>query len=164
MNIDVEEQATGAVNVFVGGEYLVFDGTTQLVKTVPGVDRGAAAVELRLSRSDAQLRATSGELAGLLTARDQILAGFLEEFDAFTGSLIFEFNKIHASGQGLTGYEELLSEHGIVDGSQPLDEAGLAFTPVHGSLQVVITNQQTGAKKTHDLFIQLDGLRRRHHL
>ncbi|MHB8969669.1 MAG: flagellar hook-associated protein FlgK [Pirellulaceae bacterium] len=158
VNIDVEEQATGAVNVFVGGEYLVFDGTTQLVKTVPGVDRGASAVELRLSRSDAELRATSGELAGLLTARDEILAGFLDELDAFTGSLIFEFNKIHASGQGLTGYDELLSEHGIVDGSKPLDEAGLAFTPVHGSFQVVVTNQQTGATKTHDLFIQLDGL------
>ena len=43
-------------------------------------------------------------------------------------------------------------------GSKPLDEAGLAFTPVHGSLQVEITNQQTGATKTHDLFIRLDGL------
>ena len=36
----VEEQATGAVNVFVGGDYLVFDGATQLVKTVTHADRG----------------------------------------------------------------------------------------------------------------------------
>jgi flagellar hook-associated protein 1 FlgK len=158
VHISVEEQANGAINVFVGGEYLVFDGATQQVKAIPHVDRGCAAAELRLSKSDAQLRVTSGELAGLLTARDEILAGFLQELDTFAGSLIFEFNKIHASGQGLTGYSELLSEHGITDRSKPLDEAGLAFTPVHGSLQVEITNQQTGARKKHDLFIRLDGL------
>ncbi|MHB0959129.1 MAG: flagellar hook-associated protein FlgK [Pirellulaceae bacterium] len=158
INIDVEEQKSGAVNVFVGGEYLVFDGTTQLVKVIPQVDRGGAAAELRLTRSDAQLRVSSGELGGLFTARDEILAGFLDELDTFARALIFEFNKIHASGQGLTGYDALVSEHGIPDASKPLDEAGLAFTPVHGSLQVVVTNRQTGARKTHDLFIRLDGL------
>ena len=52
VNINVEEQATGAVNVFVGGEYLVFDGTTQLVKAVPARRsrlrrRGTAAEQVR---------------------------------------------------------------------------------------------------------------------
>ncbi len=129
ININVDEQASGAVNVFVGGDYLVFDGTTQLVKAVPQVDRGLSAVELRLSNSDSVLNASSGEVAGLLTARDEILAGFLDQLDSFTGSLIFEFNKLHASGQGLSGYDEITSEHGIDQTGVPLDEAGLAFTP-----------------------------------
>ena len=158
IDIQVDEQATGAVNVFVGGDYLVFDGTTQLVEAVPQLDRGLPAVQLHLSKSDAQLRATSGELAGLLTARDDILAGFLDELDAFTGSLIFEFNKIHASGQGLSGYDAILSEHRVDDASLPLDEAGLAFTPVHGSFQVQILNKETGIQQTYDIFVQLSGL------
>lgn len=158
VNVNVEEQATGAVNVFVGGEYLVFDGDYQLVTTVPLVDRGSAAVELRLSKSDALLPATSGQLAGLITARDTILAGFLDEFDTFTSALIFEFNKLHASGQGLTGHDTILSEHAIMDRTKPLDEAGLTFTPVHGSFQVDIVNRQTGARNTHDVRIKLGGL------
>lgn len=158
VNISVEEQATGAVNVFVGGDYLVFDGTTQLVNTVTGVNRGVSTVELRLSRSDGRLQATSGKIAGLIAARDGILGGFLNELDAFTAGLVFEFNKIHASGQGQTGYSQLLGEHRIEDRTRPLDEAGLAFTPVHGSFQVMITNAQSGIHTTHDLFIQLNGL------
>ncbi len=107
VNIQVEEQANGAVNVFVGGDYLVFDGTTRLVETVVRADRGLGVYEVRLGQTDAQLRASSGELAGLLGARDQILGGYLDELNAYAATLIFEFNKVHASGQGLTGYGAL---------------------------------------------------------
>ncbi len=158
VNINVDEQATGAVNVFVGGDYLVFDGATQLVKAVSQVDRGLAAVELRLSNTDSVLRASSGELAGLLTARDEILAGFLDQLDAFTGTLVFEFNKLHASGQGLSGFDEIISEHRIDQIGVPLDEAGLTFSPVHGSFQVEIVNKNTGLRKTHEVQIQLTGM------
>ncbi len=158
VNISVDEQATGAVNVFVGGDYLVFDGVTQLVKAIPQADRGLAAVELRLSKSDAQLQATSGSIAGLIAARDGILAGFLDQLSAFAGALIFEFNKVHASGQGLTGYDEVLSERRVEQRTRPLDEAGLPFTPVHGSFQVLVVNEKTGMVGTHDVFVRLDGL------
>ena len=158
ININVDEQASGAVNVFVGGDYLVFDGTSQMVKAVPQVDRGLSAVELRLSNSDSVLNASSGEVAGLLTARDEILAGFLDQLDSFTGSLIFEFNKLHASGQGLSGYDEITSEHGIDRTGVPLDEAGLAFTPVHGSFQVEMVNASTGLRTTREVQVKLAGL------
>jgi flagellar hook-associated protein 1 FlgK len=158
VNIHVEEQATGAVNVFVGGDYLVFDGATQLLKPVTVVNHGLAAAELRLSKSDATLRATSGELAGLLTARDDILLGFIDQLDTFTGTMIFEFNKLHTSGQGLSGYTEMLSEQRIENSNLPLDESGLPFTPVHGSFQVHVVNKETGATQTHDVFVRLNGL------
>ncbi len=158
VNIHVEEQATGAVNVFVGGDYLVFDGATQLINPVTVVNHGLAAAELRLSKSDATLRATSGELAGLLTARDDILLGFTDQLDSFTGTMIFEFNKLHTSGQGLSGYTEMLSEQRIENSNLPLDESGLPFTPVHGSFQVQVVNKETGATQTHDVFVRLNGL------
>ncbi len=158
VNIRVDEQRTGAVNVFVGGDYLVFDGATQLVNVVGTVDRGLATTELRLANSDALLRVSSGELAGLLTARDEILGGFQDDLDSFTASLVFEFNKLHSSGQGLTGYDKLVSEHRVDQVDVPLDEAGLAFTPVHGSFQVEIVNRDSGLRKTHDVEVQLSGL------
>ena len=72
--------------------------------------------------------------------------------------MIFEFNKVHASGQGLSGYTEMLSEQRIDNVNLPLDEAGLPFTPVHGSFQVQVINKKTGATQTHDVFVRLNGL------
>lgn len=158
VNIRVDEQATGAVNVFVGGDYLVFDGAVQTVKAVSEMDRGLSTAELRLSNTDSVLRASSGDLAGLLAARDDILAGFMDQLDAFTGTLIFEFNKLHSSGQGLTGYDEIVSEHRVDQTNVPLDEAGLAFTPVHGAFHVEVVNRNTGLRKTTEVAVQLTGM------
>lgn len=158
VNIQVEEQANGAVNVFVGGDYLVFDGMTRLVETVRQADRGLGVYDVRLGQTNAQLRASSGELAGLLGARDQILGGYLDELNSFASTLIFEFNKVHASGQGLTGHRALSSERGVSDPTAPLDAAGLPFTPVHGSLRVETVNARTGVRQSHDVSVQLMGL------
>jgi flagellar hook-associated protein 1 len=158
VNINAVEEASGAVNVFVDGDYLVFDGTTQLVTAETAMDRGVSVTALRLSKSQGLLRASAGEIAGLITARDDILGGFLNQLESFTGNLIYEFNKVHASGQGLTGYSELLSQYSVADATRPLDEAGLAFTPTHGSFQVTVTDTETGAKSTHDVFVRLSGL------
>ncbi len=158
VNIRVDEQKTGAVNVFVGGDYLVFDGATQEVNAVPGADRRLASVELRLSRSDSALDVTSGELKGLLTARDDILGGFIDDLDGFAQTLMFEFNKVHSSGQGVTGFQDVTGTYGAVDVTAPIDEAGLDFTPEHGSFQVLLTNENTGVRTTHDVWVQLNGL------
>ncbi|MFW6169870.1 MAG: flagellar hook-associated protein FlgK [Planctomycetota bacterium] len=158
VNIKVKEQASGGVNVFVGGNYLVFDGATQLVRTVEQTDRGHLVDEPRLSKTDAPLEASSGELAGLLAGRDQVLGKFMDDLDSFTRSLIFEFNKLHSSGQGLSGLTTFRSEHRIDDVTQPLDEAGLEFTPVHGAFQVQVLNKDSGLTTTSEVEVQLSGM------
>ena len=72
--------------------------------------------------------------------------------------MIFEFNKIHASGQGLSGYTEMLSEQRIDNRNQPLDEAGLAFTPVHGSFQVQVINKETACTRRTTCLSSSSGL------
>ncbi|MFO7904246.1 MAG: flagellar hook-associated protein FlgK [Planctomycetota bacterium] len=158
VNIKVKEQASGGVNVFVGGTYLIFDGATQLVQTVEEMDRRHLVEEPRLSKTDAPLEPSSGQLAGLLAARDQVLGKFMDDLDSFTQSLIFEFNKLHASGQGLSGFSEFRSEHAIADVTVPLDEAGLEYTPVDGSFQVQVVNKKSGLSKTTEVEVQLSGM------
>ncbi len=158
IDIQVDEQPSGAVNVFVGGDYLVFDGMTQEINTVMYADRDLTVVELRLSHSDGQLNATSGRLAGLLTSRDEVLGQFADRLDTLTQTLIFEFNKIHAASQGLSGYDQLTSQYTVTDAGNAVDDAGLPFTPSHGSFQVEILNRDSGLRETHDIVVQLDGL------
>ncbi len=76
-------------------------------------DRGLAAAEIQLAETASPVMATSGELAGLVHARDNVLGGFLDQLDVFARSLIFEFNKVFSGGQGLSGYDQLTSEFSV---------------------------------------------------
>lgn len=158
--IDIKsvEQKDGSVTVFAGGEYLVFEGTNREVTTVITPDRGLNAAEIRLKETDAPLNVSSGKLTGLIEARDQVLGGFLDQLNDFSRTLMFEFNKIYTSGQGMTGNKTLTSEFSVDNAQLALDQAGLKFTPVNGSFQVQIYNEQTKLTKTYDIAVKLNGL------
>lgn len=156
-DVTVSEQATGAVTVFVGGEYLVAEGQFRQVKADLDFDRGLAVATIKLAETDSPLLSTSGELAGLITARDQILGNFLDKLTEYAKTLIFEFNKVHSRGQGLTGYTQLTSEFAVSSAEVALDQAGLAFTPNSGSFSVLLRDKQTGLVTTTQVIVDLSG-------
>lgn len=158
IEIHTQEQASGAVSVFAQGDFLVFEGTHRTVTPVYAPNKGFAAASLHVAELDAPLGQGTGMLAGLLAARDEILGTFLDRLDAFASSLAFEFNKVYSRGQGLAGYTQLTSERGVSSSEAPLDAAGLPFLPVSGMFQVLIRDRQTGATRTHDVRIELNGL------
>lgn len=158
IDIQAVEQTSGDVTVFSGGDYLVFQGTFRPVTTVSDSDRDLNALEIRLAETDSPIKTSSGSLAGLLSSRDTILGGFIDSLDSFTRNLMFEFNKLHSSGQGLTGLNSVTSEFAVENTGAALDHAGLAFTPVNGSFQVLVRNQQTGLTQTTEVRVDLNGL------
>jgi flagellar hook-associated protein 1 FlgK len=158
IDIQAVEQTSGDVTVFSGGDYLVFQGTYRAVTTVTNSDRELNSFEIRLEETDSPIRTTSGKLAGLLSSRDNILGGFIDSLDSFTRNLMFEFNKLHTSGQGLTGLSSVTSEFAVDSTAAALDQAGLPFTPVNGSFQVLVRNQQTGLTQTTEVQVDLNGL------
>jgi flagellar hook-associated protein 1 FlgK len=152
------EQPAGDVTVFSGGDYLVSLGTFREVTVVTTVEDGLHISELRVTELDAPIVSAGGRLGGLLEARDSVVGGFLTDLDDFTHALIGEFNKIHAGGQGLTGYSSLTAENAVNDSNAVLDDAGLAFTPVNGAFQVQLVNTLTNHKETFDIRVDLNGL------
>jgi flagellar hook-associated protein 1 FlgK len=158
MNIKVVEQETGDVTVFSGGDFLVFEGTAREVTTSYKSDRDLQVTEIRLAETDSPLAIVSGKLAGLTEARDQVLGGFLDRLDHLTKTLAFEFNKVYSSGQGLKGLTSATSEASVDSSTAALDHAGLTFTPVNGSFQIQVVNQQTGLTQTHEIRVDLNGL------
>jgi flagellar hook-associated protein 1 FlgK len=158
IDIQAVEQTTGDVTVFTGGDYLVFQGTVREVRSEPVPDGQLNKYEIRLKDTDSRISTSSGELAGLYASRDTILTSFLDQFNQFTRSLMFEFNKLHSSGQGLVGLSDVTSEFAVTDTTLPLDHAGLAFTPVNGSFDILVRNQQTGLTTTTQIRVDLNGL------
>ncbi|MEZ6070686.1 MAG: flagellar hook-associated protein FlgK [Pirellulales bacterium] len=158
VNIRTAEQQSGAVNVFVGGEYLVFEGSRREVDVQLKSDEGLSLVTLEFADTGTALQVTSGNLAGLTTARDDILGGFIDDLDNLASTLAFEFNRLFSSGQGLSGFQSLTSTSGIADTSAALDSSTLDFAPVTGSFQIKMYDTQTNeTTKTVDVFVKLDG-------
>lgn len=158
IGITVDEQPSGADNVFVGGDYLVFEGTSQSVETVYKTDRGLSTAGINIVSTNAPLDTQTGQLAGLINSRDTILGGYEDQLDSFAGTLTNEFNKIFSSGQGLNGYTTTTSTYPVTSTTAPLDAAGLKFTPVNGSFQVQLLNKQTGLTTTTNVTVDLNGL------
>lgn len=157
IDIRVEQQPSGEVVVYSGGDFLVSEGIRREVEVVMDADRGLAVAEIQLAETASPLMATSGELAGLVHARDNVLGGFLDQLDVFARSLIFEFNKVFSGGQGLSGYDQLTSEFSVDAAGAALNEAGLEFTPASGSFQIILYNRNTGLTKTTDIHVDLNG-------
>lgn len=157
IDVRVQEQPSGGVAVYVGGDYLVFEGVAHRVEA--GVDAESESPGMRIFMEDSRtpLNPAAGELRGLMTARDDVLSGFLQQLDDFSATLAFEFNKVYSKGQGLSGYNELTSGSAVDDPAAPLNDAGLKFLPVNGSFQIIARNKTTGATKTFDIRVNLSG-------
>jgi flagellar hook-associated protein 1 FlgK len=159
VNIRVEEQASGGVAVFTSsGDYLVFEGNVRQVEVQNLNDRGQSIAEIRLTETNSPLALGSGELGGLVTSRDTILGGFLDNLDEFARTLAFEFNKVHSSGQGLKGYSTITAENAVTNVNAALDNAGLPYTPVNGTFEVQVYNTRTKLTQTTRIKVDLDGI------
>lgn len=157
VNIKVSEQKSGGVAVYVGGEYLVFEGTARQVELVHASDRGLAAASIQICETASPLKATSGEMQGLTYARDEVLGTFLDSLNDFAAALINEFNKLFSSGQGLEGFTELTGTYHADDPKAALNQAGLSFTPSNGSFQILVYNEKTGLTRTSQITVDLNG-------
>lgn len=158
IDIRVEEQTSGATNVFANGDYLVFEGTSRHVETVYKTDRGISAAFVHIAETDTAIGLRSGELTGLLKSRDDVLGGFLDQLDKLAGTLAFEFNKVFSSGQGSRGYQNLVAEFPVSSAQASLDAASLPFSPVNGSFKILVRNRQTGITQTTEIPVNLLGI------
>jgi len=154
IDIRVDEQQSGGVNVYCGGLFLVSEGVQRPVEVRFRSSGGSALAFIHLQETDSPLEVTAGQLAGLLRARDEILGGFQQSLDEFSRALILEFNREYSQGQGLQGYTALVSTNSVRSVQVPLDQAGLPFPVRNGSFRVLVHNPTTG--QTRSTMIRVD--------
>jgi flagellar hook-associated protein 1 FlgK len=157
IGIQVNEQPDGSLNIAIGGNGLVNGGAAQQVHVSYSTNRGTTISTISVNGTNSVLDPATGQLRGLLTARDDVLGGFEDQLDAFTGTLANEFNKVYSGGQGLSGYSQVTGTQTVNSADTSLDQAGLAFTPTNGSFQITVTNQQTKASTTTTVPVPLLG-------
>ena len=157
-DVDVNETITGSINVSVNGDFLVFEGTRRTVRTTFGADEGLSSATIVFDDNLSPLEVAGGELHGVYEARDRIVSGFLDRLDEFAATLAFEFNKIFSQGQGATGFTSVSSVEAVDSSTATLDAAGLDFTPVNGSFDLLVYNTTSKLTETHTISVDLNGL------
>jgi flagellar hook-associated protein 1 FlgK len=83
----------------------------------------------------------SGELGAAVAARNSPTGPVKQaasDVDSLARTIIAEVNRLHASGTGLTEHTSLTALSAVSSSSAPLTAAGLAFTPVSGSFDVIV--------------------------
>jgi flagellar hook-associated protein 1 FlgK len=79
--------------------------------------------------TDNPSRLTGGSLTGTFLFRDEELGSYQKSLDAMAKSMIWEVNRIHSQGAGLTPFTEVQGTYSVNDSTAALSSAGagLAF-------------------------------------
>jgi len=156
--VEFREDQNRSLNLYIGSEYLLIGGEKRYLETSLKVDRGLDATDVRIAGIEKNVSLQGGEIKGVIEGRDQVVGGFIDQLDSYASQIIFSFNKIHASGEGLKAFETIRAETQIFDHATALNQLGLPFAPSHGSFQIKVTNQATDLTVTADINIDLDGI------
>lgn len=160
IDIKVSETRLGNVNITTtSGDSLINGQDVSRVQAENIGKDGFIRTVISFEDNGKQLSFQSGRLAGLTTARDEVVENFLADFSNLSKGIVGEFNKIYSSGQGLKGFDQIQGLEGIQleQQTRPLDQAGLAFPPNNGSFQILLRDKSSGATVTNDIRVELGG-------
>lgn len=160
MDIQVREQERGATNVFIGSEPLVEFGVSRGLTVETVLEDGLEKASVRFADNHGNVIIRDGQLAGLLAARDEHLVGQLQRIDSLARGLIYEVNKVHATGVGLVGNTSMTGAYAVTNRNLALNapEAGVQFPIQNGTFIVHVRNPDSGQVITRQIEIDLDGL------
>jgi flagellar hook-associated protein 1 FlgK len=158
VDIKTVEQPTGVIDVYVGSEPLVSGTTSRGVSLRKETVDGKLGTTVTFKANDGAMKLGGGQLGALGQARDKVDV-VLDQFDDLAGNLIFELNKLHASGQGLEGFGTVTATNQVDDSSVALTDprANLRFPPSHGSFVVHVKNKTSGLVTSTLVQVDLDG-------
>lgn len=154
VNLNIQEQESGAVAVFVGGDYLISNGNRREVATAYNPKIGGS--EVRIVETDSPLQATRGILGATNQAVDSVFGDYIDSIDSIASALIQSVNEIHSQGQGRKGYDALTSTVVSTTGV-PLVDADLAWTPRNGTFDLSIVDESGEVISDHRINVRMLG-------
>ncbi len=160
LDVSTIEQSNGVVDVYVGSLPIVLNGQSRGVDLVTRTEDGEQVKKLVIADDQSPLNVSDGKLGAMVAFRQNDLKEAINTIDTFTHELAWQVNRQHSQGQGLSLYDQVTGSVKVDDATLALNDsdAGLDFTPQHGSFQLHVTQTSTGQRSTDTIDIDLDGI------
>lgn len=139
VDLNIQEQPSGAISVFVGGDYLVSEGNFRDVYTV--YSEAADGLEVRIRQTDSALQSSGGKFGASVQARTEVFGSFLDDLDELATGLVRAMNEVHSQGQGRSGFDSVSGTNRGQAGV-PLRDAGLPFEPKNGTFEISVLDSE----------------------
>ena len=154
LNINVQEQTSGTVSVFIGGDYLINSGNYREVYTA--YNEKMQGTEVRIIETDSPLQAKEGVLVATMKARDGVFGSFVDTIDSMATALIRSVNELHSQGQGRSGFSDLVG-FSKTDPVVPLSRSELPWSPKNGTFDMNVVDDAGELISTHRINVQMLG-------
>ncbi len=160
MDIQTAETPEGAVNIYIGNEPLVQYGQSRGLTASQEQVGDRTVVAVRFTDNNGTVRINGGQIAGLVSARDNHMHGQIKALDSLAANLIRQVNLLHSQGQGLDGLTDVTGAFAVSDPAAALNSeaAGLSFPPANGTFKIAVTDQTTGETVEYVVPVSLTGL------
>lgn len=158
VDVQTVEQPNGSVNVYVGSEPLVTNAQNRGIAVKQTTVDGLPAASAVFKADGGTLNITSGQLSSLTSVQRQV-GDTVAKLDSQANALIFQLNKIHASGQGLQGAGTFTATSAVTDPTVALNnpKSGLKFAANNGSFVVHVKQTATGLVSSTLVQVDLSG-------
>lgn len=160
VDISTVEQPSGVVDVYIGSMPVVLNGKSRGFEIKTQTKDGQLEISPHIKSDGSLLLPTSGQLGSLVKTRTEDVNFAVDVIDEFANTLIYEVNKVHSSGQALEGRNEFIGSYLVDDVSAALtaEDAGLRFSPTHGSFEVHVTARSSGLRESTLVSVDFDGI------
>jgi flagellar hook-associated protein 1 FlgK len=157
ISVKTVESKTGALQIYTGSEFLVYDTNVYKLAANERTDDGVVISDIVFEKNGMSFNPKGGSLKGLLEARDTVLPEYLSRLDTLAKTIIYEFNKIQSTGRGLEGYTSISGTNTVSDPAAALNSAMLAMSVQNGSFNIKVKNLTTGQETTTNVKVDLTG-------
>ncbi|MHC4870340.1 MAG: flagellar hook-associated protein FlgK [Planctomycetota bacterium] len=164
IDINIEEESNGQVIVSLTGRLLVFENQSYTMTTEQQNSDDVLIDVPVFSQDFEEIIPGEGQLGAFIDIRDTVLQSYKDDLDTMASNFLFEFNRIHSQGQGLTGYSSITSTTTVIDETQLLNNLTYEFTPKtdtfeieNGNFELKVHNEITSTVDTMNIEIDLDG-------
>ncbi len=162
MDVSINEEDNGSLVVAQKGRMLVYQDKAFELDTERVNDNGMLIDKVIFAADHEEVNIESGTLYGQIHMRDDICLDFQQKLDQLSGEFIWQYNRVHSQGVGLTAYSSITATNAIIDPKATLDELSYNFEPVEntfvikdGSFEIRVYDQESGQSTTANIDINL---------
>lgn len=147
---------------FADGSIALTFGNYSIQRTITDVEFSlnqlsrTGEISIAFDQGTQELQLTSGRLSALVELYNDFVPSHLDQLDELAGSLIRNFDQVHATGIGNSGpFQYLVGNRNVEYPNAPLNQSGIAFPVQAGRLFISVVDEN-GNRSTESITLDPD--------